>query len=310
MQRPCAGCVHADALDGAVDADDGKRVGQLVADRRAPDLAQQRHHLGGRGAVGAGEAGAVDDRGVEAVAGEHRRDHLRAGGDLPGPPAEADAELLGEDLGEQVIGGHVHQAEQRRERGRGDLGEGLCARGSHAGGGGGPRLDVLRVHRQHQLLDRELRRRQPPQRAAVVVGERAELAAEVADVGGVARRGTTAGGVEQRLVADHLAGDALDPARAELTDELRRGGAEPAVPGPVERAVAERRVAAPLQVQVPVPDPAGAEVAGAEQPGLETWPPGRGRGARRGVVYSFSTDAGGRPTPARSANSAVRAVRS
>ena len=87
--------------------------------------------------------------------------------------------------------------------------------------------------------------------------------------GGVAGGRTPAELVEQRGVPDHPSRDPLDPVVGELAHELTGGRAVPLLPGPVEAAVAQRRIAASDQIQVPVPDPAGPEVAGADHRGRE-----------------------------------------
>ena len=131
--------------------------------------------------------------------------------------------------------------------------------------------DAGAVHRQHELLGRERARVELLERRSVVVAERGQLPAEVGDVRAVRGGRPSAERVEQRGVADHPPGDSLDPVVGELADELARGRAVAVLPVAVEAAVAERRIAAADQVQVPVPDAAGTEVAGADdlrlQPG-------------------------------------------
>src|SRR5437763_8648293 len=97
----------------------------------------------------------------------------------------------------------------------------------------------------------------------------AELAAEVGNVGGKSARRHASARVEQRFVGDYLAGYAADARGPDRLDELHRGGAVPALPCPIETAIAKRRIAAAPQVQVSVPDASRTEMTGSEHGGVE-----------------------------------------
>ena len=128
---------------------------------------------------------------------------------------------------------------------------------------------MLGAQRACQLSGGERLRCERTGAAAVVEGERAELTAEVGDVGGEGRRRTAAQRVEQRSVADQATGHPRDAGRAHLLGQLEAGGAVAHLPDPVERPVAEGGVAAAAQVKVPVPDAPGLEVAVRENVGLQ-----------------------------------------
>ena len=110
----------------------------------------------------------------------------------------------------------------------------------------------------------ELQRVRAAARGAVVVDQRAQLAAVVGDVGLILGQRASAAAVEQRLVADHPAGDSINSVTAQLGDELGCGRAVAVLVDTVEGPVAERRIAVAAQVQIAVPDAVWFEPAGAE----------------------------------------------
>ena len=149
--------------------------------------------------------------------------------------AEALAELLGQQLGEQVVGGDVHQPDQDRQRRRADDRESVGAPGRRARQRRRGGAQVLRrASSRPAAWRRTPRARSAPDVSAVVVGQRAQLAAEVGEVRLEVGRRAAAGAVEDRPVADHRAGDATDPRVGELAGELRGGRAVAELPDLVE----------------------------------------------------------------------------
>ncbi len=124
--------------------------------------------------------------------------------------------------------------------------------------------DVRAAHHQRQLARGERGGGVVGDGRAVVIGQRAELPAEVRHVGQVVGHQPAPLAVEHRLVGEDLAGDARDAAPDELLGELVGGGAVAELPDVVERRIPERRIAAAAQVEVSVPD-AVALRPGAEQ---------------------------------------------
>ncbi len=141
------------------------------------------------------------------------------------------------------------------------------------------------------------------ERRAVVVGQRAHLAAVVGRVRRVVGHQPAPAPVKQRFVRVHEARHTADPLGLELVDELVRIRAVAVLPEAVEALVAERRVAAAAQIQVAVPD-AAHELAGAEhgrvQARLGTEDPHQGDG-RVDLLHR-----GRRPADARPAREQLR----
>ena len=212
-----------------------------------------------RGAVRARETGAVDDPRMQPVAlGDRSRDDASARGDRA-LVREAHTQLLGQTAQRT---GHPRGRSSDRSAPTAAVKLTIASlrRATRRAGGDlrgiGP--DAGRTHRQRQLPGSERRRREAARRRAVI--DRRSRSAGRRSRGGRARtRSRARRGAESNSdsSANTLPRDLADPAGAQLAGELRRGRAVAELPDAVERAVAERRIAAAAQVEVAVPDAAG-----------------------------------------------------
>jgi hypothetical protein len=243
--------------------------GERCAERRArAHPPQHGDEAGGAAAVAPVEAGAVDeaDTGAEpARLGAHERG---AGGRA----ARRRREALRQDLGDPVVARRQHRAHQRRD-GRG---AGARQRDRAGRGGAGARHaadhDPARLEHVVEAGGRGARRiglgRAARRLGAALERQRRQRAAELGVERAVAGR-AGAGAVEARLVADDRAGH--EPQSRQPVRDRRKLG------------VAEQRVAAAAQDQIPVEHSRGVDRGGAERlraehvPGPEP-PQRRGRG--------------------------------